>query len=353
MSVSCTREIFGTLPNKEEIFLYRLQNGNGITAEIISYGAIIHRLLVPDRNGEIKDIVLGQDCLEDYLKNRATCAAAFIGRVAGRIAGAQFKIGDIVYHTDITSDDFTLHSGSGNYAKRAFSGKIFGDGDRAGVTLSLRDNGEGGFPSGMDVSVTYSLDADGNLRLRYEAMPEKDTPISFTNHVYFNLAGHKSGCVKDQLLQLDADFYLKKDAKGLASGEIASVKGTDMDYTSPKPLGVGFESKEPQLVQLGGFDHTFCVCGRGMRRGGMASDPASGRRLEFFTDMPAAHLYTTVNLKDHTPGKDGAVYEKLDAFCLETENYPGAVNISHFPSPFYKVGELFVTETVYRLSWDG
>jgi aldose 1-epimerase len=346
-TISCTSEVFGKLPDGGEVFLYRIHGGKGVTAEVISFGAIIHRLFAPDRNGKPADIVLGRNTVEEYME-RPNCCADFIGRVANRISGAQFNIGEKVFHTDVNSRDYTLHSGSGNYAKRNFTGKMFNRENCAGVILSLRDNGEGGFPGGMDVSVTYSLDADGNFRLFYEAMPEEDTPISFTNHVYFNLAGHGAGSVANQILQIDADFYMPNLADSMPTGEILSVKGTAMDFTVPKTLGEGFDSNDPQVRIVGGYDHNYCIRGRGKRRGGYAKDPLSGRCLEFFTDMPGVQLYTGVHMRDNFQGKDGAVYQKLHSFCLETQNYTNAVNWSHFPSMLYMAGEKFESETVYR-----
>jgi len=344
---TCESELFGKLPNGSEVFLYRIKGGKGVTAEIISFGAIIHRLITPDRNGNSADIVLGRDTLEEYMQY-PNCCADFIGRVANRISGAEFRIGDKVYKTEVNSMDYTLHSGSGNYAKRNFTGEVINTDNSAGVKLSLRDNGEGGFPGGMDVSLTYSLDNEGNLRLFYEAMPEEDTPISFTNHVYFNLAGHGSGSVADQILQIDADYYMPNLADSMPTGEVLSVENTELDFRKPKAMGEGFASNDPQVRIVGGYDHNFCIRGRGKRRGGYASDPKSGRSLEFFTDLPGVQLYTGVHMRDDFKGKDGAVYQKLHSFCLETQNYTNAINWSHLPSMLYKAGEKFESETIYR-----
>ena len=345
---SCTAEHFETLETGVEVFLYRIQGGKGVVAEILSYGGIIHRLFTPDKNGKVDDIVLGQDNIAGY-KKMPNCAAPFIGRVANRISGAQFSAGGRIWKTDNNSaGDCTLHSGSGNYANRVFTGKTFEQDNCAGVTLSLRDKGEGGFPGGMDVSLTYSIDEEGNFKLHYEALPEADTPISFTNHVYFNLSGHTSGSVAEQLLNLEADFFMKHHINGLPTGEIAAVSGTDMDFTSLRPLGQGFNSTDPQL-SLGGYDHNYCIRGRGMRRFGSAKDPKSGRCMEFFTDMPGVQLYTGIHLFDgKCLGKDGMEYRNECGFCLETQHYPDAVNSTQFPSPMYKAGEKFESETIFR-----
>ena len=345
--IVCTAEFFGKLPDGGEVFLYKINGINGFSVEVLSYGATIHRLFVPDKNGALSDVVLGRNKLEEYMET-PNVTGGVIGRVANRISDSQFKIGDNLYQTEVSSEGFTKHSGSGNYARRNFVGKIFDRDSVAGVTLSLRDNGEGGFPGGMDISVTYSLDVNGNLRLFYEATPEEDTPISFTNHVYFNLAGHNTGSVADQILQIDADFYMPGLENGMPTGEILSVKGTAMDFTYPKAFREGFISDEPQITSIGGYDHNYCIRGRGMRRGGIAKDPKSGRCLEFFTDMPGVQLYTGVHTRENFPGKDGATYSNGHSFCLETQNYTNAVNWSQFPSMLYKAGEKFESETIYR-----
>ena len=346
-TLSCTSELFGKLPDGGEVYLYRIHGGSGVTAEILSYGATIHRLLVPDKNGQIADVVLGRDNLEEYLQT-PNITGGVIGRVVNRISDAKFTIGEKTYHTEITADDFTKHSGSANYAWRNFTGKVFEQNGVAGVILSLRDNGEGGFPGGMNVSVTYSLDANGNFRLFYEAMPEEDTPISLTNHVFFNLAGHNSGSVENQIIRIDADFYMPGLVNGMPTGEILSVKGTALDFTVPKTFGEGFASDEPQITSIGGYDHNYCIRGRGMRPGGLVKDPVSGRCLEFFTDMPGVQLYTGVHTADNFPGKDGATYSNGHSFCLETQNYTNAINWSHFPSMLYKAGEKFESETIFH-----
>jgi aldose 1-epimerase len=349
---TCTTEVFETLQDGNDIFLYRIENGRGMSIEILSYGGIIHRLYMPDKDGNIADIVLGQDNITGYRK-MPNCAGPFIGRVSNRISGGRFMAGGKEWTTEINADgNCTLHSGGGNYANRIFAGKTFEDESTAGVILSLRDNGEGGFPGGMDVSAEYSLDINGNFKIKYEALPEHDTPISFTNHVYFNLAGHTSGSTADQLLQLDADFCMNFHENGMPLGEIFAVKGTDFDFTEPRPLGQGYKSADPQL-SLGGYDHNYCIRGRGMRRFGSAKDPKSGRCMEFFTDMPGVQLYTGIHLYDGVCiGKDGFGYKNECGFCLETQHYPDAVNMSQFPSPMYKAGEKFESETVFKFHLD-
>ncbi|MDL2233327.1 galactose mutarotase [Ruminococcaceae bacterium OttesenSCG-928-L11] len=335
------------MPDGSPVDLFRLSNSTGTTVELITYGAIIHRLLLPDRTGNVADVVLGQDSLKNYLST-PNCSGAFIGRVANRISGASFRVGDNEYSLDKNYGEDTLHGGIGNYGKMNFTGTICQTDAGAGVTMTLSDSGVGGFPGTMEVSVTYTLDDANNFRLVYETTPEMDTPISFTNHVYFNLAGHDSGSVGGHIAQFDADFITPNDSRGMPTGEIKAVKGTDFDYTSPRPLQDGFDSEDPLLVQFGGFDINYCVRGRDMRRFGSVTDPLSGRSVEVFSDLPGLQLYAATNLRDDCPGKNGAVYQKRHAFCLETQHYPNAVNLSQFPSPIAPGGVPYRTETVYR-----
>ena len=345
--MNCTTEIFGkTADGTEDVTLYRI-TGGGITADILSYGGIICRLLVPDKNGVVADVVLGQDTMEGY-GGRGASAGAFIGRVANRISGAEFAIDGRTYPLQANFGTDLIHGGAGNYARRNFCGQTFNDGFKAGVTLSLTDNGEGGFPGKVDVTLTYSLDESGNFGLKYTALPEMDTPINFTNHVYFNIAGQETGNVGEHILQLNADFITPNDGRGMTTGEILAVKGTDFDFTEPKPIKTGLESSNPLFTQFGGFDMNYCIRGRGFRKGGSVTDPKSGRCMEFYTDLPGVQVFSMPRVPEGATGKKGAPYVGNGAICFETQLFPDCTNYSQFPSPFVKAGTKYETETIYR-----
>lgn len=337
---------FGALATGETIWLYHLCGASGVEAEIISYGGILHRLLVPDKGGNRADVLLGADTLDAYVKY-PFCPAAVIGRFANRISGGSYTWKGRTHQLDRNQAGNTLHGGSSNYANKVFTGKLFEEEGKAGVELYYRDTGIGGFPGEMDVWVTYTLSDSGTLEISYKAIPEEDTVINLTNHAYFNLAGHSSGPVDGQFLRLEADFYLPNDRTGLPLGEVLKVEGTDMDFRTPQPLKRGFESSYEQIAQFGGYDHNFCLRGREFREVAEASDPASGRVMKVFTDLPGVQLYTANSMPFEVPGKDGAVYARHHAFCLETQEYPNSPNQSQFPSSIRLAHQEYKTTTAF------
>lgn len=345
--MKCREKVFGKLESGEEVRLFHLENGEGIEAEIIEYGAIIHRLVVPGRNGVRADVVLGQDTLENYIK-MPNFSAAVVGRCANRIGNAVFSINGKDYVLEKNNGNNSLHSGSGNYANKLFKGKMFDSGDKVGVTLYYKDLGLGGFPGTVDVWVTYTLTSEGSFEIEYKAVPDTDTVINLTNHAYFNLSGHDTGSVENHLLQINSDFYLPNDNGALPTGEVLSVTGTDMDFNSPRPVGEGFKSTDVQLTQFGGYDHNFCLRGRGYRKVVELLDPISGRGMEVYTDLPGIQLYTTNFAGKNSIGKEGALYQRHGALCLETQYFPNAVNMSHFPSPVFRAGETYYTVTAFK-----
>ena len=343
---SCETEFFGKAPGGGNVKLYRI-SGGGITAEILSYGAIIHKLLAPDRDGVPADVALGQDDIAGYQK-KYNCAGAVIGRVANRISGARFVLNGKEHRLEANYGGDVLHGSSGNYAEMNFSGEGFSDENGAGVKLTHTDTGAGGFPGVVSVTVTYSVDAFGGFRIYYTALPEEDTPINLTNHIYFNLAGHDAGYIGAHILQLDAGFITPNDARGMTTGEIRPVRGTDFDFSSPRPLEAGINSEDILYKQFGGFDMNFCLSGRGMRKGGSITDPISGRSMEFYTDAPGVQIFTMPCFPVEVTGKGGVTYVPNGAVCVETQNFPDCVNITHFPDPVVKAGETYATETVFK-----
>lgn len=233
---------FGVLPGGEEVSLIRLKGNGAVQAEIITLGAIIKSLWVPDRKDDRKDVVLGQDSLEAYLNNQS-CSAAVIGRVANRIGGASFSIVKEKYQLEANDRGNCLHSGSGNYAAQNFQVEEIRE-DR--VRLSLEDFGKGGFPGMVRVTVEYQI-VGAALEITYTAKPSADTPINLTNHCYFNLGGHDSGMPRYHRVMICGDFYTAADQNCLPTGEILRTAGTALDLRELVPLGESLERLEKAI----------------------------------------------------------------------------------------------------------
>ncbi|MDR1059888.1 MAG: galactose mutarotase, partial [Clostridiales bacterium] len=309
-------KLFGQMPDGAQIWKCELRNAGGLSVELLTLGATIHRILAPDREGRTADVVLGKDGVEGYL-SKGALAAATIGRVANRIQGHSFSLGGEAFELDANENGSTLHGGSGNYAGRVFS-LVEATDSRA--RMVARDFGEGGFPGEVAVEVAFSLGDDGSLRIEYTAIPTRDTPINLTNHAYFNLAGHGSGPIDAHELQIEADFYTPSDAEDIPTGEIAKVAGTPFDFTSPRVLGPAMRELAASGDAHGGFDHNFALRGSGWRKIAVATEPASGRAMEVYTDLPGVQFYTANHAAPGAVGKDGAAYGRHSGFCLETQH---------------------------------
>lgn len=348
--MNITSRFFGSLPDGKPVLCYTLENDHGLSAEILDYGATIRSLIVPDRAGNRADIVLGQDKLENYLGGKGY-AGAVIGRCANRIAGARFELSAKTYELEKNLHDMNIHSGSGRYAFRLFSAETAASGTEASLLLRLADHGEGGFPGSVAVWVRYTLNDRDELSIAYRAVPTEATPISITNHCYFNLAGHASGPVDGHTVQVNADYYLPNLPTGLPDGQIRSVAGTPFDLRAPVRLGQCFETAHPHM--RGGFDHNFCLVGRGMRLAAMAAHRESGRMMRVYTDLEGMQLFTANGAVPDLVSKEGAVYQRHAAYCFETQHFPNAINYSHFPSCIHSPENPFVSETVFAFSLAG
>lgn len=345
--VSVKMEKWQTLDN-ENYYLCTLTNAQGVVVEILSYGALIRRWLVPGAKG-IVDIVQGKDSVKDY-KESSSCSSFIVGRFANRIAKGTFTLNGTTYDLEKNHHGNTLHSASGNYAAKNWEMHPFVQDDLACVTCKLHDYGQGGFPGEADMEISYSLDNEGTLALDYKLVPTAATPVNLTCHAYFNLNGHETDNLEQHLVQIKADRYLPGDATGLAYGAIEAVAGTDMDLREMTELAPRLASKHPQIVQFDGYDNNYCVNGEGMRCVASAIGQKSGLRLDVHTDLPGVQLYTT-NLGDKAvTGKEGVIYHKHSAFCFETQFYPNHINVAEFKGKVVEAGETFTTRTEFHVS---
>ena len=337
---------FGMTADGKEAHLYTLENKNGMKACVSDLGAVLVNLFVPDKDGKLTDVVLGYDSAEGYI-NGSGALGAVVGRNANRIGGAEFDLNGV--HYELAKNDNgknSLHSGPDYYYKRLWETKEFGP-DHVSFLLYSPD-GDQGYPGALDMHVTYTLDDDNMLTIRYEAVPDQDTIINMTNHSYFNLSGHDSGSVLDHRVTLNADYFTPADAESIPTGEIRSVEGTPMDFRAGRVLGDDIDADYEPLRFGGGYDHNWVLKneGRFVKVAEAVSDK-SGIVMEVYTDLPGVQIYTA-NFMNNEPGKDGASYMKRSAVCFETQYYPDAVHHDNFPKPVCRKGEKYDTRTAYR-----
>ncbi len=338
---------FGKTPEGVPVSLYVLKNG-GITAKVMTYGAILTELDVPDRQGKPADVVLGFDNLEGYLAGHPYFGAA-IGRVANRIAKGRFTLDGTEYSLAVNNGPNTLHGGLKGFDKVVWKAEdVSGPaGPAVKLTYQSRD-GEEGYPGNLATSVTYTVTGDA-LRIDYTATTDKATPVNLTNHSYFNLAGPASGTILKHELMLAADQYTPVDDTLIPTGEIAPVKGTPLDFTTPMPIGARIDQLKGDPV---GYDHNFVLRGgsNGPALAARVHEPESGRVMEVFTTEPGIQFYTGNFLDGSLKGKGGVVYRKHQAFCLEADHFPDSVHHPNFPSVILRPGTTYNQTTIYKFS---
>lgn len=338
-------ETFGSTSKKEEAVLYTLTNENGMSASITNYGAALVKLNVPDKEGKLRDVVLGYDDVTGYEKGGGSFGAP-VGRNANRIGGAVITIQDKTYELEKNDNGNNLHSGTNYYNKR-----IWNVGEKIDSKIEFvlhSQDGDQGYPGTLDMHVTYELTEDNELRLIYDAVPDQDTIINMTNHSYFNLDGHDSGNVLKELVTLDADYFTRADAQSIPTGELVDVTGTPMDFRMPRALGEAIDA-DYEAVRLGkGYDHNWVLKNNGkFDKVAQAVSEKSGIVMEVWTDLPGMQMYTA-NFLDNEHGKNGAVYGIRDAVCFETQYFPDAVHHENFASPICKKGMPYHTVTSYK-----
>jgi aldose 1-epimerase len=339
---------WGRTADGQPVSLVTLSNRHGMVVKITSYGAIITELHVPDRQGQVTNVVLGFDNLDRYLQGHPALGAT-IGRVANRIAGARFTLDGKEYPLAANIGPHHIHGGRVGFHQRAWQTRpLPPQADRAAVEFSyLSVDGEEGYPGNLEVKVTFTLTDDSELRIDYEAETDQPTPVNLTNHSYFNLAGH--GDVLGHQLEIAADRYTPSDRALIPTGEIAPVAGTPLDFTTPKTIGARIDQLRPHP---NGYDHNYVLNSGGgeLAFAARAVEPDSGRVLEAWTTEPGVQLFTANGFDGRIVGTGGVVYPRHAGFCLETQHFPDAINQPQFPSVVLRPGTTFRSTTVFRFS---
>ena len=342
MSVTTTQ--FGKTQFGTDIKLFTISNKNGMEAAVTNIGASLVKLIVPNDKGEKKDIILGFDSGEEYMINPSFFGAT-IGRCANRTANACFMIDGVKYNLSANDNVNNLHSDSDRGMHKVLWDAKCGE-DNVKFSYHSPDM-ENGFPGNFDISVTYTLTDDNEIRIDYDGVSDKKTLINMTNHTYFNLSGHDSGSIENTKLTIFASNYTPVAAGAIPTGEIAPVKGTVMDFTSEKTIGqeIGEDFEQLKLVQ--GYDHNYVIddCTGEVKL--IAVAKADGRVMEVLTDLPGVQFYAG-NMIATQQGKGGVMYSARTGFCLESQYFPNCANEPAFAHPVFDAGQKYKTTTIYR-----
>ena len=339
---------FGRLPGGQLVQRMILENASGMRVAVITYGAIIQQILVPDRDGRVADVVLGFDNLEGYLGPHPYFGA-LVGRYANRIAKGRFTIGDEDYVLATNNGPNAIHGGIKGFDKVLWDIIAEVSSNRC-VLRYVSADGEEGYPGKLTTTVTYTLTDDNELRLDYEAVTDRPTVVNLTDHSYFNLAGAGNGDVIDHVVTIDADHFTPVDETLIPTGEVRPVADTPFDLRRATPIGACIDGSDTQLEYGLGYDHNWVL----NRKGGSLTlaasvfEPASGRVLKVYTTEPGLQFYTGNNLDGSDVGKGATAYQSRYGFCMETQHFPDSPNQPEFPSTTLSPGETYRTTTIYQ-----
>ncbi|MCE9529003.1 MAG: galactose mutarotase [Planctomycetales bacterium] len=348
-AMSITKSAFGKTKDGIEVSLFTCTNANGLVMKVMTYGATVVSMETPDKAGKLANIQLGFPTLEGYLQ-RHPYFGSTVGRYGNRIAKGKFSIDGKEYTLATNNSPNHLHGGKVGFDAVVWNAEEVKTDSSVGVKFTYKSkDGEEGYPGNLAVNVVYSLTNNNEMKIDYSATTDKATVVNLTNHCYWNLGGAGSGDILKTQLTLAADKYLPIDAGAIPTGELAPVKGTAMDFTTPHAIGERIAELKKEPHQTKGYDHCYVLRGQDgkLALAARAKDPASGRVMEISTTEPAIQLYCG-NFLDGTPGGNG--YKQHDAFCLETQHFPDSPNQAKFPSTLLKPGATYKSTTVHKFS---
>ena len=342
----------GNIAN-EDVGFFTIQNKHGIEASFTNYGQRLISLFVTDRDGAMKDIVLGFSSLVDYNNSNEKYFGATIGRYANRIAKGKFKIEGETYTLVTNNGENHLHGGPDGFHNVVWTTNKISENEIEFTRVS--PDMEEGYPGNLNVKVNYKLTDDNKFEIRYFASTDKQTIINLTHHSFFNLKGEGAGDINDHVLMINAHHYTPIDAGLIPNGEIVKVVGTPFDFTIPKPIKEDIAETSQQLKFANGYDHNFVlnktpIDSEGLVLAAKIMEPDSGRVMEIYTDEPGLQFYGGNFLDGKIVGKSGKAYNCQGAFCLETQHFPDSPNRKNFPSTLLVPGETYISTCVYKFS---
>ena len=340
---------FESTYNGSPTALYTLTNTHGMEVCITNFGGRIVSIMVPDREGDMQDVVLGFDKVQDYFpENNQTDFGAAIGRYANRINQGKFTLDGVEYQLPQNNFGHCLHGGPTGWQYKVYE-VLEADGQQLKLGLTSPD-GDNGFPGTVKSTVTYTLTEDNALDIAYEATTDAPTVINMTNHAYFNLSGKPAThSITDDLLWINATHFTPVDSTFMTTGEIRPVAGTPFDFTQAKPIGQDIEAPCQQVRNGRGYDHNWCL-DTDRDIAALAAElycPESGINLKVYTDEPGIQVYVGNFLDGSVIGKKGIAYPLRSAICLETQHYPDSPNKPQWPSAVLRPGETYTSHCIF------
>jgi aldose 1-epimerase len=347
LEAKVTKSVFGSMPDGTKVEIFTLEEGS-IKARVMTYGARLVSLEVPDRSGKLADIVLGYETLDGYTADPKSYFGSIVGRYGNRIAHATFTLDGKRYDLPANDGVNTLHGGVKGFDKLVWKGQEIPHGVE--LTLVSKD-GDQGFPGTLTARVRYTLESHA-LKIEYFATTDKDTVLNLTNHSYFNLAGEGQGGILNHLMMIPADRYTPVDSGLIPTGELAPVAGTPLDFHKATAIGARIDDPNEQMRLGGGYDHNFVLNGKigVLQEAARVVEPTSGRVLTVETTQPGVQFYSGNFLDGTLHGKHGHVYAKHTGFCLETQHFPDSPNHPKFPTSELKPGETYQSVTIFKFS---
>lgn len=344
--MSVTKKLFGTCPKGEEVYTYVITNSNGVSAEVMEFGAVLVSMNVPDKTGKMTDVALGYGEFDSYIRYNC-CFGATVGPNANRIGKAQFVIDGKTCQLDKNDGENNLHS----HLTEGFHRRIWqGEAGTDSVTFTLKEeDGRLGFPGNRIFRVTYTLTDNNRLIIHYHGESDANTIMNLTNHSYFNLKGAGNGDIEDHVLWIKASRYTPVVKGGIPTGEIVPVAGTPMDFTTPMTVGTYINSDFEQIRLTGGYDHNWVIddYDGSLKLFASVQAPDNGIVMRAYTNLPGVQFYAG-NFIDEQEGKDGQIYRDRYGLCLETQFYPDTANKPQFPSAVFGPDRIYDYTTVYE-----
>ena len=341
-----------TMPDGRTVKVFHLQNKQGISVDVMEYGATILNIFTPDRSGNFNDILAGYDSIETYFRDQSYFGCV-VGRFANRIAEGKFMLDSVEYKLNKNEKNINhLHGGINGLNKKLWKGNLIIADHSQAVKLSyISPDGEEGYPGNLDITVTYTLNDSNELKMDFIAKTDKATVVNLTNHLYYNLSDSCKTSILEHQLQVNANSFLKVNKNLIPVGAASSVENTPFDFREPKTIGKDIYAPDSQFIYCGGYDHNFILNRNNNDNLNFAVrlyEPTSGRVLELFTNQPGLQFYSGNFLNGNIIGKKGRVYKKYDALALEAQKFPDSPNHCNYPSTELQIGQTYNHNTVLR-----